>query len=336
MSGIRFVCVVLLCTGGLAICIACSESKVALDAKFEKQRQSLLDEGVRKHEIRGVSAAIVFPDGTVWTGVGGVSHDTVPMKPDMLFGIGSVTKNFVAALTLLLAEEGALSLDDPISDYLPAYPHVDGDITIRQLLNHTSGLYMFWDNDDLWEALKEDRSKVWTPEEVLAYIEEPYFEPGEGWRYSNTNYLLLAMIIEETTGNKLSTEFRNRFWVPLGIDAYLAIQETVPKNRAHVFGDNFQFGEQEMDLTFEPRASHDSIGFGSSGICMTAEELARWCQALYTGKILNKESMDEMLQFVKFRPVSATRLQYESLWLGRAEIPTRFFQLAGSHRAWRW
>jgi len=169
----------------------------------------------------------------------------------MLFAIGSITKNFVAALTLQLVEEGVLSLDAPFSKWLPAYPHVDSTATLRQLLNHTSGIYMFWSNQKIWDDLKRDRTKVWTPEEVLSYIKEPSFAPGEGWRYSNTNYLLLAMIIEKATASKLSTEFKQRFWQPLGItNAYLSIQEDIPDSQAHVFGDNFNKDGSWQDLTF--------------------------------------------------------------------------------------
>jgi len=278
-------------------------SETSLQAKL----QSVLDSGIEQHNARGVSSAIVFPDGSLWTGVSGVSHGTAPMEPDMLFGIGSVTKNFVAALALQLVEEGRLSLDDPVSRHLPAIPHVAGSITVRQLLNHTSGLYMFWDNEELWEALKADRTRVWTPEEVLTYIGEPYFEPGAGWRYSNTNYLLAAVILESVTGSRLSTELRRRFWEPLGIDGYLSIQEDIPERLAHVFGDNFQFGSAERDLTFEPRASHESIIFGSGGLFMTAADLARWSRALSEGEVLREESMNEMVQFISFRPVSNMR-----------------------------
>ena len=279
----------------------------SLGNTLDDKLRTVLDDGIKKHKTRGVSAAIVFPDGRCWTGASGISHEAVPMQSDMVFAIGSVTKNFVAALTLQLVEEGVLSLDDPISDHLPPLPHVDGSITIRQLLNHTSGLYMFWDNDALWEALKADRTKVWTPEEVLAYIKEPYFKPGEGWRYSNTNYLLMGMILEKVTGSTLSREFRTRFWGNLGIEGYLSIQEQIPAHQAHVFGDNFQFGAVERDLTFEPRASHDSIGFGSSGLFMTAEDLARWSHALFGGQVLRSASMTEMLEFVEFRPVANMR-----------------------------
>jgi len=234
-----------------------------------------------------------------------MSHDTVAIKPDTLFAVGSITKNFVATLIMLLFEEEVLSLDDPLSKWLPDYPYINNLITIRQLLNHTSGIYMFWDNDEIWEELVRDRAKVWTPEEVLSYIKEPYFSPGDGFHYSNTNYLLLAMIIEKATSSKLSIEFKKRFWEPMGIsDAFLSQEEEIPAYQAHVYGDNFVFGNAESDLTFQPRASHESIGFGSSGIFTSAKSLALWAHALFEGDILQKQSLDEMLQFVEFNTVS--------------------------------
>ena len=266
---------------------------------IEEKLQKVLDDGIIKYDVRGVSVAVIFPDQKVWKGVSGISHDTVSIKSDMLFAIGSITKNVVAALTLKLAEEGMLSLDDPLSKWLPRYPYVDSTITIRQLLNHTSGIYMFWDNQEIWDDLKKYREKVWTPEEVLSYIKEPCFAPGEGWRYSNTNYLLLAMIIEKATGSNLSTEFRKRFWQPLNIEnAYLSIEEVIPDNQAHVYGDNFNNDGSNLDLTFLPRASHESITYGSSGLFVTAEDLARWCHALFEGEVLHRESINEMLKFV--------------------------------------
>jgi D-alanyl-D-alanine carboxypeptidase len=269
------------------------------DGPIEARLQEVLDHGVREYGARGVSAAVIYPDGKVWTGTSGISHGTVSIEPDMLFAIGSITKNMVAALTLQLVEEGVLSLDDPLSKWLPAYPHVDSTATLRQLLNHTSGIYMFWSNQKIWDDLTKDESKIWTPEEVLSYIKEPYFAPGEGYRYSNTNYLLLAMIIEKATGSKLSTEFRDRFWQPLGItNAYLSVQEEIPDNRAHVFGDNFRNDGSWQDTTFFPRASHDSIGFGCAGLFMAAEDLAKWCHALFEGEVVSEQSMSEMLQFV--------------------------------------
>ena len=270
------------------------------DRTIENKIQEVLDKGIREYNVRGVSAAVIFPDHKIWRGVSGISHNTVAMKPDMLFAIGSITKTFVATLALKLVEEGTLSLDDPLSKWLPSYSHIDSAVTIRQLLNHTSGIYMFWSNQKIWDDLKKDRTKIWTPEEVLSYIREPYFPPGKGYRYSNTNYLLMAMIIEKVTDSNLSTEFREQFWQPLAIEnAYLSIQEKIPNNQAHVFGDNFNNDGSVSDLTFLPRASHESITFGSAGLFMTAEDLARWCYALFEGQILNQKSMNEMLDLSK-------------------------------------
>ncbi len=279
---------------------SCSNKR---DCSLEEQIQDVLDRTILKYNERGVSTAIIIQDSIKFSMVSGISHDSVSMKPDMLFAIGSVTKNFVAALTLKLVEENKLSLDDPLSRWLPTYPNVNSTITIRQLLNHTSGIYMFWDNQKIWDELKKDRGKVWTPEEVLGYIKDPYFAPGKGWRYSNTNYLLLAMIIEKSTGSTLSTELKKHLFEPLGIEnIYLSQEDTIPENQAHVFGDNFNFGDPTVDLTFLPRASHESITFGSSGVFTTAMDLATWSTALYEGKVLQAQSMAEMSQFVKFKP----------------------------------
>jgi len=269
-------------------------SSCSLDTRtLEERMQAVLDENIEDYDARGVSATIIMPGQPIWKGVAGISHDTVKMSPDMLFAIGSITKNFVAALTLKLSEDGMLSLDDPLSKWLPSYPHIDAGITICQLLNHTSGIYMFWDNEKIWDDLKKDRTKVWTPEEILSYIKEPCFAPGDGWRYSNTNYLLLAMIIEKATGSNLSTEFKKRFWQPLNIEnAYLSVEEDIPDNQAHVYGDNFNNDGSNIDLTFLPRASHESIIYGSGGLFMTAEDLAQWCHLLFEGEVLRQQSMD--------------------------------------------
>lgn len=284
---------ILLCTLFLTSCSGGDE------LPLEERLQKVLDEKISDYDVRGVSAAVIFSEQKIWTGVSGISYDTVSMKPDMLFAIGSITKNVVATLILKYVEEGKLSLEDPISKWLPEYPHVNSAINIRQLLNHTSGIYMFWSNQKIWDDLKKDRHKIWTPEEILSYIKEPYFEPGDGWRYSNTNYLLLAMIIEKVSGSSLSAEFRKRFWQPLEIDnAFLSIEEMIPDNLAHVFGDNYNDDGSVLDLTYLPRASHESITYGSAGLFMTAEDLAAWGNALFEGEVLNQGSLGEMLEFV--------------------------------------
>jgi D-alanyl-D-alanine carboxypeptidase len=263
---------------------------------FEERLRGALGDGLRKYDVKGASAALVFPDQSVRIVVSGLSHDTVPIRPDMLFAIGSITKNVVAALVFQLAEEGVLSLEEPLSKWLPAYPKVDSAITIRQLLTHTSGLYMFWENQRIWDDLIKYRDKVFAPEEVLYYLKDPHFPHGKSFRYSNTNYLLLAMIITRATGSSLSVEFRRRFWQPLGLtNTYLSMEEQIPDRLAHVWGDNFDNDGSFRDITYLPRASHESITYGSAGLFMTAGDLARWCHLLFEGKVLKPSSLDQML-----------------------------------------
>jgi D-alanyl-D-alanine carboxypeptidase len=264
----------------------------------EDRLQSALDRRLQRCEAKGASAAVMLPDGTLWRGASGLSHDAVKMAPDMAFAIGSITKNMVAALALQLAEEGKLSLDDPIGKWLLAYPHVDPTITIRQMLGHTSGLFMFWENQRIWDDLIRYRTKEFTPEDVLGYLQAPHFAPGQGYRYSNTNYLLAAMIITRATGSTLSTELRRRFWEPLSLrSARLAVEEPYPENLAHVWGDNFEKEGSFRDITFLPRTSHDSITYGSAGVFMSAEDLARWTHALFHAKVIRVQSLAQMQAF---------------------------------------
>ena len=281
-------------TVSLTVAVSCTR----LDRPLHEKLQVTLDKRVRQYEVKGASAAVVFPDGTVWRGVSGVSHPGVNMSPDMAFAIGSVTKNMVATLLLQLAEERKLSLDDPISKWLPSYPHVNPAITIRQMLNHTGGLFMFWENQALWDDLIRYRTKHFTPEEVLGYLKEPPFRPGEGYQYSNTGYLLAAMIIARATGSTLAAEMRKRFWEPLDLrSARLPLEEPYPENLAHVWGDNFEKDGSYRDITFLPRVSHDSITYGSAGVFMTAEDLARWTHVLFPGKVIGEDSLRQMQSF---------------------------------------
>jgi D-alanyl-D-alanine carboxypeptidase len=164
---------------------------------------------------------------------------------------------------------------------------------------------MFWDNENIWNDLMENRQRTWEPERILKYIGEAYFDPGEGWHYSNTNYLLMAMIIEIATGSNFSVQLKKYFWDPFGFkNVYLSQQDSLPGSLAHVYGDNLYYGDKESDVTFMPRNSHESITFGSSGIFTTAEELAKWSHLLFGGEVLKKESLDEMFEFIEFSTIS--------------------------------
>jgi D-alanyl-D-alanine carboxypeptidase len=294
MTRRSLLCYVLLTIAASALA-ACSRDVRSLDERI----RDALNDRLRQYNVHGASVAIVLPDGTVQRICAGFSHDSVAMAPHMLFAVGSITKNLVATLILQLAEEGLLSLDDPLHRWLPSIAHIDSSITIRQMLGHTSGIFMFWENQKLWDDLVKYRDSIFTPEIVLTYLKEPHFAPGKGFRYSNTNYLLLAIIATRATHSTLSAELRKRFWDPLGLkNTYLSMEEEIPQDHlAHVWGDNFEKDGSFRDITFLPRASHESITYGSAGVFATAEDLAVWCKSLFGGTILKAASLKQMLDF---------------------------------------
>jgi D-alanyl-D-alanine carboxypeptidase len=268
--------------------------------------QVVLDSLRQAHDGVGVSASVVFPDGSVWTGVSGVSHDSVPMAADMIFGIGSVTKTLTATLTMKLAEEGLLSLADPVEKWLPEFPNIDGRITVKQLLNHTSGVAGFFNNEKIWTDFPKDKCRHWTPEEVLTYVGQPYFPPGESQHYVNTNYLLLGMIIKEAAGSFVSETYRRFLWEPLGLrNMYLGSEDQLPENLAHAFSDIYtkSFGVGNpgvmVDVSAYPRTAHDAIVWTAGGAYATPRDLAVFAHALFTGEILSPHSMASMLDFVE-------------------------------------
>jgi len=252
------------------------------------------------------------------------------IKPDMLFDIASVGKTYVAALVLQLAEEGRLTLDDPLHKWLPDFPNVNNTATIRQLLNHTSGNSHFAENSAYWQTVMGDLDSLWTHEAVLAFVPEPKFPPGQGWHYSSANYVLLGMIIEKATASTLATQLRNRIFIPLTLnntctplDRDAALCGTLAHAHFDVNGD----GKLD-DMGNMPRTSIFSSVWASGPVISTAEDLAQWADALYRGRVLKKQSLDQMLDF--HRPTPGEPL-ISGYGLGASEFPGELF---GGEKAW--
>ena len=187
--------------------------------QLSQQFKQELDHAVAMNGVKGISAAVIMPDGSIWEGVSGMATERDSLTKDMLFFAASNTKTFIAATILQLAENGQLSLDDELHLYLPSREHIDPNISIRQLLGHNSGIYNYTDNEALWVAINTYPDQIITPEDILSkYVKAPEFKPGTDWRYSNTNYILLSLIIESVTGNPLHQELRRRFIDPLHLD----------------------------------------------------------------------------------------------------------------------
>jgi D-alanyl-D-alanine carboxypeptidase len=218
------------------------------------------------------------------------------LKPDHRFRIGSVMKVFVATVVLQLVEEGALALDDD------AGPIAEG-VTIRQLLNHTSGFPNFHDDFlSLLEPYRKNRNQRWwlTPREQLAMAKERprLFPPGTGWSYTGTNYLMLGLIVEETTGATLRQELRRRIVEPLGLDA-----TDLPERVSSVSG--LARGYLPADNPLLPGPSTVDVtdldlpfNWAGGGIVSTARDVARFLQALLSGELLPARLRTEMLKTV--------------------------------------
>ena len=266
--------------------------------------QEALDRELAQHNVRGASAAVIVPGHDTWLGASGISHENVPMEPEMIFGMGSMTKNFMATIVLQLAEEGVLTVDDPVRQWLPPHPKIDGNITIRQLLNHTSGLYDFTTNPDWGPAIAADFNRIWSPEETIsAFVLKPDFAPGTGFEYSSTNYLVIGMIIEAATHTQVSLQLRNRILDPLNLThTFFSVEEEIVGTLAHRWFDINQDGQME-DLSSYSRNALDSMLWTCGALYSTAEDVVRYSRALFRCELFTRNSLVQMLTFIPYPPI---------------------------------
>ncbi len=225
----------------------------------------------------GVTFAAVRDGQVMWTGSSGRERDgRTALTPASPLVIGSVTKTFVAATILQLAEAGRLQLEDPVRRHLPELRQLSPKITIAQLLDHTSGLADLF-NDKTRTGLEEHPEHAWTADEVLGSLHDPWYKPGEGWAYANTNYYLLSLVIERLTGASLADELTRRFLAPLELQTTALLDGTRPG------------GPLEPAWT--------TIFWGSGAMSASAADLARWGDALYAGSVLQPPTRAQMLDF---------------------------------------
>ena len=215
----------------------------------------------------------------------------VPASAETVFHIGSVTKQFTAAAILLLVEEGRLTLDDEAAKYLPDYASDLSGVTIRQLLNHTSGVRSYTSlapqSAPLWtRTFRDDLSEK---EMIDLFIKEPRdFAPGDGFIYSNSGYFLAGAIISRVSGLPYEEFLRQRIFAPLQLQSASLCRKTeIVSHRAAGYkrsGDAFRNND----------VLSVSIPYAAGAICMNAKDLARWTRALHEGEVLTPESLKAM------------------------------------------
>ena len=214
-------------------------------------------------------------------------ENSIPATAHSVYRIGSVTKQFTAAAVMQLVEQGKLTLDDSIGSYLAGLPSAWRSVRIRQLLNHTSGIPSYTDIGDRW---RRRWSEEMSPESLLAFTtaDSMWFPPGTKWRYDNTGYILLGMLIEKRTGHSWATDIAERFARPLGLtDTQSCQAEPVIPRRVRGYEDE---GKGWINTPYLAM----SQPFSAGAMCSSAADLVRWNRALHTGKVVSGASYARM------------------------------------------
>ncbi|MCB8991508.1 MAG: beta-lactamase family protein [Ardenticatenaceae bacterium] len=261
----------------LALAVGCKAQREAYDALDQLMRERFPADGtavVLVVDAPGVGEQILR------SGMGNLERNEA-IKSTSHFRIGDITKTFVSTVVFQLIEEGKVGLDDTLPQHFAAeitdnIPNAQ-DITIRQLLNMSSGIADYRDNPDFVAALTADPFKHWQPEEALAfaYGQEPLQAPGAGFAYSNTNYILLQILIEQEFSDILAEVLRDRVLDKLTLDdTYLEISEDIAVG--YVPGYVMENGRYADTLSLG-----DARGLGDEGLISNALNLAEYVPALY-------------------------------------------------------
>jgi D-alanyl-D-alanine carboxypeptidase len=264
----------------------------SLDPVLANELQNKIDSIRTANNIKGISASVIYPGMGTWKGVSGISHAGTPITSDMLFGIASNTKLFTGVLLLKLAENNIIQLDDSLHHYLPTFNHIDSNITIRQLLNHTSGLNDVTSVPGYSDSMTTNPNRIFTASELMTWIGPPIFPAGTGWNYCNTNYLLAGMIAESATGQSYNQLLRDSILTPLQLDStFLDVYEPILYSVAHPW----QAGVNNNAI---PRKSVNSAAWAAGAMYSTSGEMVQWYHALMNGQVLDSNSFNEMTTFV--------------------------------------
>jgi D-alanyl-D-alanine carboxypeptidase len=275
---------------------------------LKQQLQQKLEEWHKAGKFPGATLGVALANGESFGfAVGYSDRDAkTPMQPDDRMLAGSTGKTFAAATAFQLVGEGKITLDDKIEKYLGKEPWFDRianshEITIRQLMNHTSGLVRYEFKKEFTDFLTANPMKVWTPEERLAYLFDAKapFEPGKGWDYSDTNYIVLGMIIERITGKKFYDEARRRLIKPLGLNDTIAQESPVMKRVIQGYaGPGNPFGGKDAMIENGKFVVNPQLEWTGGGWASTSQDLARWAKFYFEGKAFPASLMPQVLNGV--------------------------------------
>jgi D-alanyl-D-alanine carboxypeptidase len=280
-----------------AFCI--SNASAQLNPNLTARLQFVLDSTCAHYKIKGASAAVLVPGIGTWKGTSGVSHPGEAVTSDMLFGIGSNTKTYTSAIMLKLQEMGKLSINDTIGKWIAPHKYISGKITIKQILNHTSGIFSFTDNPNFNDSMSADFKRIWKPAEILDFILAPDFQPGKSWNYSNSNYLIAGIIISKVMNQPYEVVLRNFIFNPQGFNNSIFFPEETTKGTIAFQWSMGVDHTTQRPLTDIPGYSNNSMfsfACSAGAIMQTAEDNVNFWYNLYNDKIINAASFNQMIQ----------------------------------------
>jgi CubicO group peptidase (beta-lactamase class C family) len=274
----------------LFVALSLGFAQNTLDPDISKAIDTYVNEQLSENGIPGVSLAVVQDGKVVYAkgyGYANIEHE-VAAKPETVYQLASVSKQFTAAGVMLLVEDGKIALDESIRTYLPDAPESWQNITVRQVLNHTAGLDDYGADFDLLQPKTE--------EEMLNYIyqSELIFEPGSKFSYSNIGYMTLSILITKVSGQSFGDFMTERIFAPLDMTATTVISEQdIVMNRAQ--GYELEAGEDNQPSVKNQTWVNPTLNsFGDGAFYSTVLDMAKWDAALYGTDILSQESKETL------------------------------------------
>jgi D-alanyl-D-alanine carboxypeptidase len=307
----------------LAFLTSCVASKITTQAPAQTQwnqedLQQTIDDWRVRSNVPGVVVGLSLPDHSEMILTSGESdiEKHIAIEADDQFQVASISKTFIAAEILMLASEGKLNLDDPLNDYLTEVPY-GNIVTIRHLLSHRSGYFdPIHDDPGFIPFLAEDLEKEWTWDEMLeiTFQHELFFQPGSGYRYSNANYLLLALVIERFTQKTLDEILTSHFLSPLQLEhtQVRTVETDIHRtDLVHGYATHPVTGDI-VDIMSIPNTAILSVS--TDTVISNASDLLKWSRVLY-GKesvILAPDLQEQMLTFDDISPYGLGVFQFHT------------------------
>jgi D-alanyl-D-alanine carboxypeptidase len=266
-----------------------------IDPTLKSRIDEIANDVLRQMGVPSASVAILKGGKLVYTHAYGSAHLDPPVSAttDMRYSIGSISKQFTAAAILLLQEQGKLSLDDAVGKYVPGLTRGD-EITIRQILSHTSGYQDYWPEDYVMTPMLQAESA----QQILdTWAKKPLdFDPGTQWQYSNTNFVIAGAIVEKVSGQKLMDFLGEHIFHPLGMKSVWNSDETkLTQTDATAY-----YRHALGPLRVAPKEGRGWM-FAAGELAMTAHDLALWDESLVAQTVLKPESYKQMFTSVKLK-----------------------------------